>query len=209
MLVAAAVLMLASAAYSSSLEELFRGGTVKPPASGTSRPPGAPPASPTSRAIDDQKALLDAHNKARAKHCLTPLIWSAEAERAAQKWASSCKRDAGNRFMHDPGNSTFGENLAWGTSLGGAESVGLWYGEIKDFDFAAPVYTHEPQVGHFTQVIWRTTTHVGCAMAVCGGDNYWVCRYSPPGNINVVAERGLTPAQARQSLMRNVPKLCG
>jgi pathogenesis-related protein 1 len=46
---------------------------------------------------------------------------------------------------------------------------------------------------HFTQVVWRATKEVGCAMANCeapapdGTNSVWkffVCRYSPPGNIN-------------------------
>jgi uncharacterized protein YkwD len=229
MLVSVLVLTLVSAAHSHNLEDLFRGNTVRPPPSAPSpapatpaapRPPSATPApprppapspapaNPAARAAADQKALLDAHNVARAKHCLAPLSWSVEAALAAQKWANLCKREADNSFMHDPDNEKFGENLAWGGGLGAAESVGLWYEEIKDYDFKAPVFTEQPQVGHLTQMLWRTTTHVGCAMALCGGENYWVCRYSPPGNVNVVARGGVTVAQARQSLIRNVPGLC-
>ncbi len=37
-------------------------------------------------------------------------------------------------------------------------------------------------VGHFTQMIWRNTTKVGCAIASSHSDDILVCRYSPPGN---------------------------
>jgi hypothetical protein len=40
--------------------------------------------------------------------------------------------------------------------------------------------------GHFTQVVWRATTHVGCGTASCTGLVLWVCNYDPPGNV----ERG-------------------
>ncbi len=35
------------------------------------------------------------------------------------------------------------------------------------------------------QVVWRGTTQVGCAVADCGGSfrNFYVCNYSPQGNI--------------------------
>jgi hypothetical protein len=39
-------------------------------------------------------------------------------------------------------------------------------------------------VRHFTQLIWRDTKQLGCGVANCGGLEYWVCRYAPPGNWN-------------------------
>jgi hypothetical protein len=39
-------------------------------------------------------------------------------------------------------------------------------------------------VGHYTQVIWRTTTHVGCGVATGNGNVVMVGRYSPPGNVD-------------------------
>ena len=37
-------------------------------------------------------------------------------------------------------------------------------------------------VAHYTQMIWKGTTNVGCAMHVAAGRTYLICRYSPPGN---------------------------
>src|SRR3546814_16468334 len=38
-------------------------------------------------------------------------------------------------------------------------------------------------VGHYTQIIWHSTTDVGCAIAVSQSDEYLVCRYTTPGNV--------------------------
>ena len=56
-----------------------------------------------------------------------------------------------------------------------------WYDEIAKYDFAAPGFSQK--TGHFTQVVWRNSKELGCAKASCSGKDYWVCRYSPPGNI--------------------------
>src|SRR3546814_3703766 len=36
-------------------------------------------------------------------------------------------------------------------------------------------------VGHYTPIIWHSTTAVGCVIAVSQSDEYLVCRYTTPG----------------------------
>jgi hypothetical protein len=38
------------------------------------------------------------------------------------------------------------------------------------------------RVLHYTQMIWPTTTDLGCGYAEGGGYGWLVCRYSPGGN---------------------------
>jgi uncharacterized protein YkwD len=143
---------------------------------------------------DDQQAMLSAHNAYRSKHCTPALMWSSQLATAAQDWANGCKRDSENpkNFAHSKAKGA-GENLAWGTNLSAKGAVDLWYSEIGQYNFAAPVWSNE--VGHFTQVVWRNTTQIGCAAASCAGQIFWVCRYAPPGNFNVN-----TPGQLAQNV---------
>ena len=120
----------------------------------------------------EAQTLLDAHNAYRARHCTPPLTWSTEVAATAQAWANRCV------FDHDY-NSGLGENLAWGTELSARQAVQLWYEEISEYNYASPGFG---PAGHFTQVIWRGSRQLGCGKAICQGEVYWVCRYSPAGN---------------------------
>ena len=64
--------------------------------------------------------------------------------------------------------------------------VGLWTREKADLQpglFPAVSRTGQwEDVGHYTQMVWPTTTHVGCALYSVDRD-YLICRYTPPGNV--------------------------
>ena len=140
-----------------------------------------PPARPTpTRALPPAaQAMLDAHNRVRAQHCAAPLTWSPQLATAAQAWANKLDGD-GCAFEHS--RTSYGENLAAGTTgaLPPEAVVAMWYDEVKGYSFAQPGFSM--QTGHFTQVVWRATTAVGCGMAQCKGMDLWVCNYDPPGN---------------------------
>jgi len=135
----------------------------------------APP--PTGNTAADQ--FVAEHNRVRAKHCAAPLAWSPKLAAVAQQWANSL-RDQGCKFGHSGGQ--YGENLAAGTTgaMPPSAVVAMWYDEVKGYSFKQPGFSM--QTGHFTQVVWRSTSQVGCAMAQCKGNDIWVCEYDSPGN---------------------------
>jgi uncharacterized protein YkwD len=128
----------------------------------------------------EHEAFVDAHAKVRAKHCAAPLAWSDSLARVAQGWANHL-RDGGCLFEHS--RTQYGENLAAGTdgALDPSSVVGMWYGEISKYDFRHGGFSMD--TGHFTQVVWRATTKVGCGSSRCNGMTIWVCNYDPPGNV--------------------------
>ena len=120
--------------------------------------------------------VLARHNQLRSQHCVPALAWSEQLAQIAQNWADRCV------FEHSSGN--LGENLAMGTS--GAyppvEHVQSWYDEVASYDFARAESRDGKPVGHFTQIVWQSTTQLGCGVATCGGEDLLVCNYAPAGN---------------------------
>jgi hypothetical protein len=152
--------------------------------------------SPDAFAISDSdsQALLNAHNAYRSKHCVPALTWSSQLAAEAQQWADACSKTHSGGWTKQP---PYGENLSWGTDRSAQAAVDSWYSEISQYNFNAPSYSNA--VGHFTQLVWRDSKQLGCGMAVCNGQNYWVCQYSPPGNWNT-DQPGVLAA--------NVPAIC-
>ena len=133
--------------------------------------------------------LLVAHNRERAQANSRPLIWSETLETEARAWAVDLI-DSG-RFAHDPRPHGHGENLwmGWGDRVFTPEDmVADWIKERRDYRpglFPNVSRTGDwVAVGHYTQLIWRGTTHVGCAVESRGDRSLLACRYSPPGNID-------------------------
>jgi hypothetical protein len=147
--------------------------------------------------------MLTIHNAERAAHCVAPLVWSNALAAEAQQYANACtpctaqlvqqdpKRcpSGATGFAHSPGafGSAYGENLAWGTGEMPSNAVTLWYAEGANYDYNNPIASYDrssPTVLHFTQIVWRATQQLGCGVANCGGQNLYVCRYTPRGNFN-------------------------
>jgi uncharacterized protein YkwD len=137
-----------------------------------------------------QQAALEAHNRARAALGLAPLRWSPALVASARAYAEELART--RRFEHaphPPGQAPQGENLWTGTR--GAyrydEMFGHWLAEQRYYR-AAPTPDFSTSgdyrdVAHYTQIVWRASTEIGCAMASNDRDDYLVCRYLPGGNV--------------------------
>ncbi len=150
--------------------------------------PIAPPRhAPPSNAVEAR--LLAAHNDERRRVGAPPLLWSADLEVEARSWARELI--ATGRFAHDPRPHGHGENLwtGWGDRTWTPEEmVEDWIEERKDY--RPGVFPNVSRtgnwtaVGHYTQLIWAGTTHVGCAIEARGDQQLLACRYAPPGNVD-------------------------
>lgn len=58
----------------------------------------------------------------------------------------------------------------------------MWYDEVSLYNFASGGFSGA--TGHFTQLVWKSTTEVGCGISISRDSKiYAVSQYTPPGNV--------------------------
>ncbi|KAI0932293.1 hypothetical protein AcV5_004441 [Taiwanofungus camphoratus] len=153
-----------------------------PATSASPSPPATLGQTSTDTSSSDIAEYLSDHNTVRAQHGAAPLSWNGTLATAAQQWANNCV------FQHSGGSlGPYGENLAAGTgsSYGIDAAIQSWTNEVSEYD------PNNPQPSHFTQVVWKATTQLGCAVQECSGifpssygeAKFYVCEYYPQGNV--------------------------
>ncbi|XP_076928936.1 pathogenesis-related leaf protein 4-like [Bidens hawaiensis] len=124
---------------------------------------------------------VKAHNVARKEVGLDPITWNETVAKFAQYYAN--KRIADCALIHsDCNDQQYGENLAIGGS--GKDAVTMWVNEKPDYDYASNTCAPSKCCGHYTQVVWRNSTQLGCARVKCANNiaYFVICNYWPPGN---------------------------
>lgn len=135
--------------------------------------------------------VLAAHNRERAALDIRPLRWNPTLAADAAAWGRHLA--AVGRLVHyqeaPDDDDPQGENLWAGTKghYGLEAMVGLWIAEKRNFRpgiFPANSRTGDLEdVGHYTQLVWRSSGEVGCALVHGRADDFFVCRYAEGGNV--------------------------
>ncbi|KAM3967190.1 venom allergen 5 [Aphomia sociella] len=168
------------------------------------------------------RAFVDGHNWRRlelakgsvpgqpAASTMNYMVWDDELAAKATKWASR------NQFAHNPdrsvgsGRFTTGENLfiysttAHDLKLDIDKTLSSWFNEHKQYTYGRLSNSDfnrkdNIQIGHYTQMVWSDSTHVGCGVSQFtrnGWNSYLiVCNYGPTGNfIGRIPYRSGTPS---------------
>ncbi|KEZ39409.1 Uncharacterized protein SAPIO_CDS10118 [Scedosporium apiospermum] len=146
-----------------------------------------------------QEASLNAHNVHRSNHSAPAVTWDSNLASYAQQLANTCN------YGHDTkiGGGGYGQNIAMSASTGDLPGdadalqraiTGLWYNDEFSLypSFGAnPDMTNFEKWGHLSQIVWASTTTIGCAISYCeagqlaSGMRGWfaVCNYGPAGNV--------------------------
>nr|ACJ62553.1 pathogenesis-related maize seed protein [Zea mays subsp. parviglumis] len=127
---------------------------------------------------------LTPQNSARAAVGVGPAIWSTKLQQFAEKYAAQRASDC--RLQHSGG--PYGENIFWGSAgfdWKAADAVRSWVDEKQWYKYATNSCAAGKVCGHYTQVVWRATTSIGCARVVCRDNRgvFIICNYEPRGNI--------------------------
>jgi hypothetical protein len=131
--------------------------------------------------------ILAAHNAARSAVGAPPLQWNSALQDHATARAGDLARL--RQLVHAPreGRGTERENiLSAPVGYSPGAMMNLWTKERSHFKpglFPDVSDTGNwSDVAHYTQMVWPTTTEIGCGFAPGGGFNWLVCRYNPGGN---------------------------
>ncbi len=150
-----------------------------------------------------------------ASHC-----WKATVATTAQSWADGC--DYGhnpNLGVLGLGENIFACSGTGGVCASDpiTFSSTRWGNEADSYDYGSNTCSQRCQggtnagtacsnqsecpggglcanaCGHYTQIVWRSTTHVGCGIQTCSTNSpfgpmfpdwtFVVCNYEPPGNL--------------------------
>lgn len=164
-------------------------------------------------------------NQHRQNHSASLNTYNASLATFASVNISSCQVYPGDQ----PGENFFGLWAQGTNTLNRAQATVLgidsWYNEEPAYVNAtsnftvAPSFSNFENWGHFTQLVWKTSTSVGCSATLCGAgtpfanslpgfhaDFAWavVCAWAPSGNIPPASNwvTNVTPplGQARDNL---------
>jgi hypothetical protein len=153
---------------------------------------------PLSQALIDE--FVTAHNAARGGPLdpppsppLPPVSWDSTLADSAYGYLGGCPGGSIDLAPHNAerasdykalgGTGSVGENIFAGTaSVSPTDAVNTWMREGSKYDYST---NNIADAGHYTQVVWRDSVRIGCAIVDCPNYTYSntvLCDYAPAGN---------------------------
>ncbi|KAM9860553.1 C-type lectin domain family 18 member A-like [Aulostomus maculatus] len=144
--------------------------------------------------VKEQSQIVAQHNRLRSRvkpmaANMQKMEWDEELASLAKERATLCH--TGDPPQQPPAFSHTG----WNTHLSApgvssfSDIIDVWFKEGKDFLSLSGQCRENTTCHHYTQLVWATSRHVGCASQLCQreGDlrDLFVCAYYPGGNWEV------------------------
>eukprot|EP00798_Chlamydomonas_sp_ICE-L_P006244 gene6244-2866_t len=174
-------------------------------------PPPAPPSPPfsddTSNCTKKDSGVISFVNGVRGTHASSLVSWDRTLVASAKTFANSIAARGCPAALAPSGTAGVGENI-WAQKQAGMSvldigkytcdtPLGLWYGQGMKYNFTQTPWTDNQgnfaNLGSFTQLMWDSSTRIGCYFAqnqtfstalgrVTEECNVFVCHFSPAGN---------------------------
>ena len=122
------------------------------------------------------------HNEIRKQKGIPELTWDEELVTISADWLTHL--DEQGCIMEHNWDSPYGENLFWSNYPSTPEEVVYsWASEEEFYSYDDNSCEPGEMCGHYTQIVWANTTHLGCAVHTCTDQTeLWMCNYNPAGN---------------------------
>ena len=136
--------------------------------------------------------LLKAHNSLRSRHGVPHLIKDKKLEELAQDTANDSLNAETLKYGDIYKNGEYlGINLYLGSGNArtGKYVAEYWYSENNNYSYSTGKSRNGSPIRHFTQLVWKNTKKIGCAVAIgrwkIYRKSYYICcYYSPGGNLS-------------------------
>lgn len=139
--------------------------------------------------------ILSTHNNLRKDHGAGPLAWDLKLEEEAKNWVQNPLAETQvhpiNRKYSTEANDNYGQNYS-GYVNDVIKATNQWYNEKYIYSLESVPYgiaqmnagkKPTKDVFHFTQVVWKPTTKIGCAFKRTGNNKGLYCNYHVAGNV--------------------------
>ncbi len=144
-----------------------------------------------------RNTALSKHNTYRTTHRSPGMTIRDSLNSSAESWAKQMATTGVFAHSSSSQRNAAGENLyvsyttaaSIATDTLANSAVKSWYDEVGKYNYASPGFA--ASTGHFTQVVWKSSTQLGCGAAqgikTLNGTKYnafyVVCHYAPAGNV--------------------------
>ena len=169
------------------------------------------------------KQGLEQHNRLRSLHQARALKWDPQAERMAQRYADLAAQAGSynllDQFRPDHAasvtlcmNDLLLKRCTSHACCNASFAAEFFYEERRNYNYSSGAKRHDEQdpreqILHFTQIVWKATTHIGFARLVNETRCFMIFLFRPAGNVgspanylkNISPPPGYNSSPARRS----------
>ncbi len=145
--------------------------------------------------MSDIQIIVAKVNDLRRKHQVGPVQWSDNIAAVAGAWS---EQQASNHSFEHSGNQQYGENIYFYSPSANnflsslIMAIDSWYSEVANYDYNNPGFSLS--TGHFTALVWASTTSIGAGVANDDQDHCYVTMNSdPPDNVEGQFQNNVFP----------------